>query len=191
MGSPKALLPWGKTTVLEQIIGQIRDAGLPNIVMVSGAHHPNLLPVARRQGIRVCHHPDWERGIGSSLSRGIGYVMENFPDAGAVLVLLSDQPFVTGRYFREMLRAQATSPGLIIASQYGDAAGVPVLLPRNVWKKIEELPPEQGARAFIAKYRAQSLILETGFPLVDIDTPESYQRALAMAGHTPTKNEIK
>ena len=180
MGSPKALLPWGNSTVLQQIAGQIRDAGLEDIVLVSGAHHRQLLPAAQSENIRVCRHPAWEKGMGSSLARGIQYIANHFPDAGSVLVLLSDQPFVTGKYLRKMLKASQASPKVMIASRYGDAAGVPALFPRTFWKKLEAIPPRQGAKAFIRDHLEHCQVLETGFPLVDIDTPESYQRALAM-----------
>ena len=180
MGSPKALLPWGKSTVLEHIVGQIRQAGLEDIVLVSGAHHQQLLPVAQRENVRVCRHPEWEKGMGSSLARGIAYISDHFPEAGAAVVLLSDQPFVTGKYLQKLLKASQAAQACMIASSYGDAAGVPALFPRLFWKKLEELPPGQGAKAFIQNFSKECRVLETDFPLMDIDTPESYQRALAM-----------
>lgn len=191
MGAPKGLLPWGKSTVLEHILDQARKAGLENRVVVSGAHHHELLAVARPAAIRVCHHPDWEQGMGSSLARGIAYVEEHFPNAGAVLVLLSDQPFVTAKYLREMLGASVASPSVMIASRYGDAAGVPALFPRAFWEELKTLPPGKGAKAFITSHTGQYEALHTGFPLIDIDTPESYQKALALAGSPSTLNSPK
>ncbi len=191
MGSPKGLLPWGKSTVLQTIIGQVREAGLENIVLVSGAHHENLLPVAHGEAIRICHHPEWEQGMGSSLARGIECVEGLFPEANAILVLLSDQPFVTSKYLREMLRAHAASPSGMTASHYGDASGVPALFPKAFWEDLKALPPQQGARAFLLKHPDHCQALETGFPLIDIDTPDSYQKALARAGFPTNPKPLK
>lgn len=182
MGSPKGLLPWGNSTVLQHIIGQSREAGLDGIVLVSGAHHEQLLPAARQEAIPVCHHPDWKRGMGSSLARGIEWVECNYPEASALLVLLSDQPFVTWKYLREMARAHAAAPGLMTASRYGGAPGVPALFPKIFWEELKALPPRQGARNFLLNHPDRCRALETGFPLIDIDTPETYQTALALAG---------
>ena len=191
MGFPKGLLPWGGSTVLQQILGQVREAGLENIVLVSGAHHEQLISLAQGEAIRICHHPGWEQGMGSSLSRGIAFVENHFPEAEAILVLLSDQPFVTEKYLQDMLKARQASPSAMIASRYGDAAGVPSLFPRAFWEELKALPPTQGAKAFIVARPNQYMALETGFPLIDIDTPESYQRALALAGYPPTPNTSK
>lgn len=191
MGSPKGLLPWGKSTVLQRIIGQVREAGLENIVLVSGAHHENLLPVAHGEAIRVCHHPEWERGMGSSLARGIECVEGHYPEADAILVLLSDQPFVTAKYLREMLRAHAATPSCMTASRYGDASGVPALFPKVFWEDLKALSPKQGARAFLMNHPDQCQALEPDFPLIDIDTPESYQRAQALAGYTTNPKPSK
>lgn len=191
MGSPKGLLPWGKSTVLQHIIGQSREGGLNDIVLVSGAHHEQLLPAARQEAIPVCHHPGWQRGMGSSLARGIAWVESHYPEASALLVLLSDQPFVTGKYLREMIRAHEADPALITASRYGDAPGVPALFPKIFWEELKALPPGQGARTFLLNHPDQCQALETGFPLIDIDTPETYQRALALAGFPFNPNPLK
>lgn len=191
MGSPKALLPWGKSTVLEHILSQVQKGDLENSVLVTGAHHNDLLNVIRDTPVQACYHPGWEQGMGSSLARGIQCVEEQFPKAGAILVLLSDQPFVTGPYLRQMCRAHEASPSVMIASRYGDAPGVPALFPKEFWKALKALPPGQGAKAFILEHREQCQALEAGFPLMDIDTPETYQRALAMARNPSSQKRSK
>jgi molybdenum cofactor cytidylyltransferase len=185
-GRPKALLPWGETSVIRHLLRQVKQAGIKTVVLVTGAHHEQLMPAVASEGISVCHNAQWEKGIGSSLSRGIGYLKSEFPMAHAVLVLLSDQPLLTHEYLGLMLSEYARFSEQMIVSGYGESEGVPAIFPRKYWDSLLSLAPERGASSFIKSKRPVFRILYPGQALMDIDTPEAYQQALKIAGLNQT-----
>lgn len=185
-GHPKALLSWGETTVMQNLFHQVKEAGVESIVLVTGAHHEQLLPHTKGEGIAVCRNSEWESGIGSSLSRGIRYLETEFPNAEAVLILLTDQPLLTADYLTQMISHYRKFPKKMVVSGYGDSEGVPALFPRKYWAALMEIPPKRGASSFIKSQKPDFQVLFPGQALMDIDTPEAYQKALKLAGITLT-----
>ena len=92
MGQPKALLPWGPTTVIGHLFQEIHMGGIADTVLVTGAHHTSLSKALETRTVNLCYNRKWESGMGSSLSLGVRHVEKEFARAGAILVLLSDQP---------------------------------------------------------------------------------------------------
>ncbi len=182
MGKPKALLPWGQNTVLRHILQQIQQTGLHNVLLVTGAHHEEIQNALQGESAIICYHPDWDSGMGSSISAGIRAVEQQFEGVNAVLILLVDQPLITAAYLRELMTSHEKDPSIIIASDYGEFAGVPALFPRRFWNDLKGIPPGRGAKGLIARFREQSVILNPKDVIVDIDTPEAYQKALKIAG---------
>src|SRR5207247_1960376 len=70
MGQPKMLLPWGKTSVLGQLILQWRNAGAAQIAVVLAAENQELRRELDRRGFpeenRIIN-PAPERGMFSSI----------------------------------------------------------------------------------------------------------------------------
>ena len=104
-----------------------------------------------------------------------------FPQAGALLVILVDQPLVSRAYLRKILKEHLDFPSHIIASDYGGFAGVPALFPRPYWEGLKGLSADKGAKALIASHREQCRILDPGPAITDVDTPEAYEKALLEA----------
>jgi molybdenum cofactor cytidylyltransferase len=182
MGKPKALLPWGATTVLKHLLDIAESAGSGKILVVTGSHREELESALASTGVATHYNPHWENGMGASLASGIEAVEQRFPEAGAVLVLLADQPLVTTSYLGEIRKEHLEHPGCIIASDYGSFAGVPALFPKGFWNSLKGLSSEKGARNLIASNREKCRVLDPGMAITDIDTPQAYQAALQKAG---------
>src|ERR1700744_5624347 len=65
LGQPKATVEFGGQTLAERGVALLRDGGADLVVVVTGAAPVSI------QGTRTVHNPDWERGMGSSLSAGL------------------------------------------------------------------------------------------------------------------------
>jgi molybdenum cofactor cytidylyltransferase len=182
MGRPKALLPWGNTTVLENILSELDVAGLRDIVLVSGAHHKQISEGLAKKNIRICFNKGWEAGMGSSLKTGVQHIEDAYPEKHGLLVLLSDQPLISGAYLKEMLGSSQMHPGHIIATAYGKGEGVPALFPRSFWSSMAQIPPEKGAKVLIRAHRDRTVLLDAGEAIMDMDTPEAYREILQKAG---------
>lgn len=191
MGTPKALLPWGHTSVIQHLLEQVRLAEFNDILLVTGAHHDPIQEALEAEEVEISFHPDWELGMGSTISKGIREVENRFTGIEAVLILLVDQPLITRDYLKCMLDAYHNRPDAIIASDYGEFAGVPALFPKHFWTALKGIPTALGARKLIASYRKQCQILDPAGAVADIDTPEAYKKALAIFRSNQTKNVTK
>lgn len=109
MGTPKALLPWSGTTLLQYAIDQARAAQVTDIIVALG---PALAHMADDLGVTTVLNPDPETGRAASIQLAARAAQG---DAKAVLVQSVDQPI-----------AAAISDRLLAAIEGGATAAVPV-----------------------------------------------------------------
>jgi len=188
MGSPKALLRWGSSTIVECLIEELRNAGLEQVVLIVGTHSDEIRFQVDSLGIEVCYHPEWHKGMGSSIAAGIRYVESEFPKAGSVLISLCDQPLLRVSQIKILLGEHKAFPHQITASAYESGPGVPAIFPREYWNSLKTLPTDSGAKAFLRQHRNSVRELEIGEATMDVDTPEAYKKALAVYLSNQTKN---
>src|SRR5258706_11514588 len=60
MGQPKMLLPWGKTTVLGQVIECLQHAEIRDILIITGNVQDEVEKVASIYGVRTTHNNMFE-----------------------------------------------------------------------------------------------------------------------------------
>jgi molybdenum cofactor cytidylyltransferase len=89
---------------------------------------------------------------------------------------LADQPFITAVDYRRLLDAfRQHAPG-IVCVRYGDVTAPPHLFDREFFPELAQL--EHGARPVLHRHEDRTSVLQ--FPpelLLDVDTPEDYERA--------------
>ena len=90
MGQPKMVLPWGKSTVIEQVVMTFLQAGIEDILVVTGGAHEVVEKTLDPYPVRKIYNPDYAAGeMLSSLQLGLSKLHR---EAQAVLVGLGDQP---------------------------------------------------------------------------------------------------
>jgi len=175
MGQPKMLLPWGKLTVIEQIITTFMNAGLEDILIVTGGAQVEVEKAIDRYPVRRVYNPDYASGeMLSSLQCGIRAMSER---AHAALIGLGDQPQVQEASVRAICEAFQTRGSELIVPSFHMRRGHPWLASRILWHEILSLRPQETLRAFLNK-RADSIQyvnLDTSTILADLDTPEDYR----------------
>ncbi|WP_445382182.1 nucleotidyltransferase family protein [Robiginitalea sp. IMCC43444] len=183
MGSPKALLPWGKQSVLRHLLQQAKKAGLEQLIVVSGANQQGIAQELPAGTAKLCHNSSWINGMGSSIRQGVICTKQYFPQAEGILVLLADQPLVDEQYVNRMLQHFHQNPECIIATEYTEGAGVPALFPRRHFNELANLKPGGGAKALIRNCSPGELVLlQAGDAGRDMDTPEAYGELKRIAG---------
>ena len=104
MGRPKALLPiraMGET-FLDRIIRTLLDAGVTEVVVVTGADADAIRArTATPERVRLIENPDYERGQLTSLLAGLAAI--DRIRSPAVLVTLVDVPLVTVNTVRTLM----------------------------------------------------------------------------------------
>ncbi|WP_329454892.1 nucleotidyltransferase family protein [Streptomyces sp. NBC_01497] len=99
--------------------------------------------------------------------------------AGAVLVLLVDQPGIGARAVARVLAAYGGSPGVLAAATYGGRRGHPVLIGAEHWVPVAAAAVgDRGARGYLREHEAEITRVECGdvAEAYDIDMPEDLRR---------------
>jgi molybdenum cofactor cytidylyltransferase len=149
LGRPKQLVRHGVRTLLQRAIAAARGVlpAAPLIVVVgANAVRVRAVLVRARPPIQIVTNAHWHGGMATSLQAGIAAVPRT---ARAALVLVVDQPHLGAAGLARLLRAWRRRPGVPAAARYDGRAGVPAVLPRRQWHKLQELQGDEGARALL------------------------------------------
>jgi molybdenum cofactor cytidylyltransferase len=113
--------------------------------------------------------------MGSSFRAAV----EALPESEAAMFALADQPLLTAGDYRRLLDAWRERPDGIVCGRYGDVTAPPHLFGRTYFPELAALV--HGARPVLQRHAERTRVLQ--FPpelLLDIDTPEDYERASAL-----------
>jgi len=176
MGELKQLLPWGTQTLIEHQIQTLLKTSQP-VNVVLGSNSDLIVPIIENYPVNIFINPDWEGGMGSSISSGVVQLTTKFPDAEGVLISLLDQPLITTAYIEKILDSfQPGSKQILISHSASGWTGVPVLFDACYFKDLTELKNDEGAKKIIKRNEEHVILLEGGEILEDMDTPERYRQ---------------
>jgi molybdenum cofactor cytidylyltransferase len=177
MGQPKMLLPWGPSTVIEHVVATFLNAGVEDILVVTGGAHEQVEKAIDRYPVRKMQNMDYATGeMLSSLQCGL----RKMPDpAQAALIGLGDQPQIQEAIIRFICEAYQESRSSLIVPSFRMKRGHPWLVARPLWKKILALRPPETPRDFLNHYadKIQYVSVDTPTILADLDTPQDYQNS--------------
>ncbi|HUQ88482.1 MAG TPA: nucleotidyltransferase family protein [Vicinamibacterales bacterium] len=182
MGQAKAALPLGQTgdTVVARVVRTLLEGGVPNIVVVGGAHIDAVrAAMPRRESrARLIEHAGWEQGQLSSLLAGLNAIDD--PLLEAAVVTLVDVPLVRSSTVAELIAAWRRTRAPIVRPANADRHGHPVIFDRSIFADLRSADPNTGAKAVFAIHRERILNVEVddAGAFEDIDTPEDYRRVL-------------
>jgi molybdenum cofactor cytidylyltransferase len=179
MGRSKQLLPLEDTTVLRHAAKIVLASSLSEIRVVLGSgaeehkHEIEDLPV------HIITNNEWANGMGSSIKSALRHILASKINTDAIIILVCDQVMLTTDHINRMLDKFKENIQSIIASEYDDTIGVPVLFNKNLFDRIMKLKDHQGAKVILQEL--PNLVVSISFPngKIDLDTPEDYQSFLA------------
>lgn len=175
MGQHKLLLPLGGEPLVRRVARHLLDAGLDEVLVVAGWEHERVLAALDGLPVRHAVNPDYATGMGSSFRTAV----EALPDSAAALFALADQPLLAPADYRRLLDTWRGGSAPIVCSRYGEVTAPPHLFDRRYFPELARL--EHGARPVLQRHAADTVVLS--FPpelLLDIDTPDDYERAKAL-----------
>lgn len=175
MGLPKLVLPLGGEPIVRRTARHLCESGYDDVLVVSGGEQARIVECLEGLPLRHAHNPDFATGMGSSFRTGVEHLPE---DSEAAMFALADQPFVTPAEFRQLLDAWRLQKPLIVGSKFGEVTAPPHLFARPLYPELAAL--QHGARDLLKRHAGAMVVLH--FPadrLLDIDTPEDYERAKA------------
>lgn len=180
MGTPKALLPFGDTTVIERGVQNFKKAGVQHVVVVLGFWEKEIrraCPDLFSGKVVAALNPQPELGMLSSVQCGLRAAAKLRVEA--VLLALLDQPFVPPFVYRQTLKGCHKKP--ISIPQYNGRSGHPIALSMRLAEEVLAMNPErQTLRDFVRAEpgRVQRVSVETNAILRDMDAPSEYHKEL-------------
>ena len=112
---------------------------------------------------------EYEQGLASSIACGVRSVAAS---ADAILLTLSDLPLVTADHLANLVNTWVESPHSIVASQFEDTLGPPIVFPKTDFDALLQLTGDRGARPIIDANRERVLSIACEEAAFDIDRPE-------------------
>jgi molybdenum cofactor cytidylyltransferase len=172
-GQPKQLLEWRGQTFIQAVARAGLAAGLDPLIVVTGSDAEQVEQALVDLPVQIVRNREWRVGQSSSIRAGL----EALPnETGAAIFLLSDQPQVTPTIMRALVEQHATDLAPILAPLILDRRGNPVLFDRVTFPDLLKLKGDVGGRAIFSKYTVAYLPWHDDSLLLDVDTPEMYQR---------------
>jgi molybdenum cofactor cytidylyltransferase len=179
MGSPKALLPWRGTTLVEYQMNSLLQAGCDKVIVVTGKYDVEMAPLLKdRPGIIRAYNPKFLEGKTTSIKAGIWEVPD---DVHSIVLLAVDQPRPAWMIDKVLkvhtdFGADVTSPG------YDGHGGHPLVFDAQLRTELAAITEEgEGVRAIFRKpdIDHHRVKFDSAIVRLDINTPEAYEKALA------------
>lgn len=199
-GQPKQLLDWHGQPFVRAVAKTALEAGLSPVLVVTGSNSSGVESAIRDLDVRVVYNDDWPSGQGSSIRAGISAIQTSPPSGhllqtqhvksslemrklvdgpGGAIFLLTDQPQVTTTIIQALVEKHAEGLHSIVAPMVIDQRANPVLFDASTFKDLAAIEGDVGGRAVFHKYRVEYLPWHDDRLLLDVDTPEMYQRLIA------------
>jgi molybdenum cofactor cytidylyltransferase len=173
MGYPKALLPLGDRTFLTHILEVLKNAGLPQPVIVLGKAAPEISPVVREYDASILINKEPERGQLSSIQ----LALRSLPSTcSAGMIWPVDQPSISENLVLDLSRLFLASRALITLPANGGRRGHPAIFHRTLFQEFLDIPVQEGPKRLLVHHRNETTVLDTEESgcLKDIDTPSDY-----------------
>ena len=174
MGRPKMLLPWGKNTVLGKVISTFQEAGIEDIVVVTGGAREQTTQIVEQHGARSIFNYHFNSAeMLSSLQAGL---RSQSSLTQATLIGLGDQPQIQEDSVRSICIAYRERRSRLIVPSFQRRRGHPWLVEKSLWQELLEIKSPKTPRDFLNKFSDEIDYVEVTTPtiLADLDTPEDY-----------------
>jgi len=175
-GRVKQLLEFGGITLIERTISAARGAGCNPTVVVTGSDAAKIAEAINFETVSIVENENWNRGIGTSIRNGLQQLIELAPQTKAVVLLVSDQPFVTDEVVTGLIKLWRTQSKPIVASSYSETLGVPALFDASCFDELLQLADDSGAKPIIFKNADRVSDFPFAEGATDIDTPTDYEK---------------
>ena len=184
LGRPKQLLPFRGRTLLRRAVEVAAEAASAaaaddggddpavgtaargRVVVVLGADAERMRAELQGLPVEVAVNADWASGLSSSVRAGL----DAAGDAGGVLFVAADQPFVTADLLGRIAAAfRAGAP--IVACAYAGTLGVPALFDSTLFGELASLEGDAGAKRVIERHRDVVRVVAFEQGAADVDSP--------------------
>lgn len=178
-GKPKQLLDWNGKPFVRQVAEMALAAGLRPVTVVTGANAEEVENALVGLNVTIVRNEAWKSGQASSIVAGVRSLPENI---GAAFFLLADQPQIGADVIGALREVHAQNLSPIIAPLVMEERRAnPVLFDRVTFSDLLALKGDVGGRAIFDKHKVDYLPWYDSSLLLDVDSPEDYERLVGQA----------
>jgi len=177
MGKPKMLLPFGDSSMIEEVVTHAIHSSAGKTIVVLGANHEAIGSRLKDYPVQTVINHQYAKGMLSSVQCGLRSIQES---AGAAMILLGDQPMVGNQVMDGMIEAYRKSGRNIIVATFQGKRGHPILIGPEYFNEVLEYTAEGTLRDLLERHPDDIAEIETDKPeiLRDIDTETDYKAEL-------------
>ena len=180
MGSPKLLLPWNGSTVIEQLLNALTRPEITAVFVVVRPDDLELQAVLQRT-VAIAVVPDHDPpDMRDSVELGLQAIRDRFhpDDNDSWLLIPADHPLIEPEVLDGMLLRWSSGDSAALVPKFGDRRGHPTLLRWSLAARAEQLPHEVGINALLRSEPnlVSEWLTDRESVLADLDTPEDYAR---------------
>ena len=179
MGTPKQLLPFGQSTIIETVIDNLLHSKLDNVIVVVGYQASLIQSKIKSHPIQIAFNPNYHDGMLSSAQCGIRSLPKS---AVAFAITLVDQPLITPDLINIVIDAHRKNSDGITIPRFNNQRGHPTIFDRRYVETILALDQNSGGVRSILQTYADDIFhanVNSDRILQDIDEREDYKRAIA------------
>jgi molybdenum cofactor cytidylyltransferase len=177
MGRQKLLLPYGGTTVIEHIVGQVVESDAAQTIVVTGHDARAVEAAMLGKPVTCVENLDYKEGMLTSIRAGLKAAP---PDADGFMVVLGDQPSIGVSLVNQLIAGFYDVEKGIIVPLYDNDTGHPIIISMAYREEVMTKFDDTGLRGLIYGHPEYVHRLPVDMPgvLCDMDTPEDYEREL-------------
>ncbi len=176
MGSPKMLLDWQGSTVLETVLKTVTESPIDDVILVYGAWKNEILKITGKFPIQPVYNPDFSNGsMLVSLQTGLSHIHE--PSDG-FMVILGDQPMLSKTVIEKVMLDFRSTGKMLVLPSFNYRRGHPWLINISLKNEILGIEEPRTLRDFLKNHETEIFYSVVDDPtiLADLDTPEDYQK---------------
>ena len=180
-GGLKQLLDWRGHPFVQAVTKKALEVGLSPVVVVTGARAEQVEQAVENLDVQIARNDEWKSGQASSIRAGLRRLLSpsvSFDNIGACVFLLVDQPQITSSILHALATKHAEGLFPIVAPMVIDRRANPVLFDRDTFDDLLTLEGDTGGRGIFHKHPVEYLPWHDDRLLLDVDTPEQYQRLI-------------
>ena len=173
----KPLLWHALRPIVELLTGGLLTRG---VVVVRGGDR-GAIDLVQAAGLDMIPNLEPELGASHSLRLGLDALARRPPTSAltAALIMMGDQPGVSGEVILRILDAAAAHPGTIVRPVYAsepDTPGHPALIPRGLWPLARQLSGDTGFSQILRLRPDLVRTVDVPGANPDIDSPSDLNR---------------
>jgi len=174
-GRNKMLLELAGEPLVRRAARRALAAGLAPVVVVLGHEADRARAALAELPVKIARNPDFTGPTSASLHAALDLLGG---DVDAVVVLLGDMVHVSAAALSELVSRAHTSDAPLVVSRYGDVTAPPLLFRRALFGELRAWTGEGCGKAVVQAHQREALYVDRGPEmLVDVDTPEDFQKA--------------